>query len=173
MWPIKFMRSQKGTGTLGNRNRSHWCILAKNQAMSCHVCPENLSEAELKRHGLINLVKGIRRLNGIESGAWLLLAAYSKSTKGIKNKKWSKKMWKTVVCEGKTWAHLQPWRARGRQRSCNVQEISTVIGKRPMGARPCPSEASGCQNANVFERSGESVWTDHITTGVPFSTRTT
>lgn len=52
---------------------------------------ENLSEAELKRHGLINLVKGIRRLNGIESGAWLLLAA-CKITKGIKNKKWSKKM---------------------------------------------------------------------------------
>lgn len=32
-----------------------------------------------------------------------------------------------------------------------------LAGKRPMGTRPCPSEASGRQNADIFERSGESV----------------
>lgn len=48
--------------------------------MSCHVYPENLREAEFKSHGLINLVKEIR-LNDMVSGAWLLLAAYSKKNK--------------------------------------------------------------------------------------------
>lgn len=45
--------------------------------MSWHVCSEYLTEAEFKSHVLTDT----------ESGAWWLLAACSKITKGIKNKK--------------------------------------------------------------------------------------
>lgn len=135
--------------------------------MSCHVCSENLSEAEFKSHRLINLMKDIR-LNDIESGAWLLLAACSKITKGIKNKKWSKKMWKTVVFGRKKWTYFQSWRGRCRGRCYNVQEIRTIIGKGKMG-QDSPSEASGRQNCRcIWKEWGKCLNRPHYNRGSLF-----
>lgn len=64
--------SYRNKNSAGNWTREHSCyILAKNKAVLC-LCPDSLSEAELKSNGLICLAEEISLQHSTEPVAWLL-----------------------------------------------------------------------------------------------------